>query len=494
MGRWVLKRPPTLTFENFLIYISGEFSYHRQNFITEEVEMPQSFDPVFGSWNTEKQLGSGTDGKVYLISRTNSDGTTEKSVLKMIRLGENRSEQKSFNTIADRADPEESEEGYYETIIKNITDNIEVIQNVDNGKRFVRYEEWETRRTSDGKGHIILIRLERARSLSDLLSEFSFTLDETLRLGVSVCRSLVRCRDFGYIYPNLKPENILFDRRGICKLGDFGSFSCLEPSRTSLAFKRTRYYMAPEFIRTGNVNGTVDTYSLGLVLYSLINRGRLPFTEKYPEKVTLGSLDKSLESRLAGEELPEPALYDEALFKIIKKACAFKPEERYLSPKQMLADLKNALEKKPFEETVYEDIYSVSGEKKPDEKTPMEDISSVSDLKKEEPQKPKKAVSLREEISIPNVSPMDYAGEKVKPKKKRPTNFEALPTNKKSKKASAAELKKLIILSAIALVLLILFIASVAMKMSSGAETTLSQAQDISQSLMIYGGYILYGI
>ena len=146
--------------------------------------MPQSFDPVFEQWYTENQLGSGTDGKVYSIIRKNADGSAERSVLKMIRLGENRSEKKSFNTIVEKDEAGDSEESYYETIIKNITDNIAVIQRVDNGKRFVKYEEWETRRTSDGKGYAVLIRLERARSLTDLLSELSFTLDETLRIGV----------------------------------------------------------------------------------------------------------------------------------------------------------------------------------------------------------------------------------------------------------------------------------------------------------------------
>ncbi len=452
--------------------------------------MPQSFDPVFGSWYTESQLGSGTDGKVYLISKSAPDGSAEKSVLKMIRLGENRNEQKTFNTIAERPEADDDEEGFYESIIKNITDNIAVIQKVDNGKRFVKYEEWETRRTSDNKGYIILIRLERTRSLSDLLSEFSFTLDETLRLGISVCRSLVRCRDFGYIYPNLKPENILFDRDGVCKLGDFGSFSCLEPSKTSLAFKRTQYYMAPEFVKSGNVNGTVDTYSLGLVLYSLINRGRLPFTEKYPEKVTINSLDLSLEKRLSGEELPAPALYDEALFRIIKKACAFKPEERYLSPKQMLSDLKNALEKKPFEETVYEDIYSVSSES--EEVKPTYDFEPIPVAPREAEPKPQKAVSLREEINIPNVKPMDYAGEKVTPRKKQANNFRALPTKKKKAvKASAAEMRKLVILAAIALVLFVLFVVSVSIRMNGGDAETLVES---ANTLMIYGGYILYGV
>ena len=453
--------------------------------------MPQSFDPVFEHWYTENQLGSGTDGKVYSIVRKNADGSAERSVLKMIRLGENRSEKKSFNTIVEKDEAGDGEESYYETIIKNITDNIAVIQRVDNGKHFVKYEEWETRRTSDGKGYAVLIRLERARSLTDLLSELSFTLDETLRIGVSICRSLVRCRDFGYIYPNLKPENILFDERGICKLGDFGSFSCLEPSKTSLAFKRTQYYMAPEFIRTGNVNGTVDTYSLGLVLYSLINRGRLPFTEKYPEKVTVSSLDLSMQKRLDGEELPEPALCDEALFRIIKKACAYKVEERYLSPKQMLADLKNALEKKPFEETVYEDIYSVTSEKKENFSAPFE---PEPQQKNQQAEKPPKAVSLREEIQIPDVTPMDYAGKEVKPRKKRPSNFEALPAARK-KETDASSVRKMIILALAALVLLVLFIASVAMKMKGDTGTTISQVMNgASNTLMIYGGYLFYGV
>lgn len=455
----------------------------------EEVKMPQSFDPVFGSWFTESQIGSGTDGKVYSLKRETADGKTEHSVLKIIRLGENRNEKKSFNNIVE---PDSSEEnGYYEKIIKNITDNIKVIQKVDNGKRFVKYEEWETRRASDNRGYIILIRLERARSLADLLNEFSFTLDETLRIGISVCRSLMRCRDFGYIYPNLKPENILFDERGICKLGDFGSFSCLEPSRTSFAFKRTQYYMSPEFIRTGNVNGTVDTYALGLILYSLINRGRLPFTEPYPQKLTVSSLDSSKQKRIDGEELPEPALCDEALFKIISKACAYKPEERYLSPKQMLADLKNALEKKPFEETVYDDVYSVSSEKE----EPLPESEKEPEEKKEEPKPAPRAVSLREEIQIPNVTPKDYAKEDLKPRKKRPNNFKALPTNaKKRSAANKTDIKQVIIFSVIALILLIFLVFSLSLKFKGSDNETTAAVLGVINSFAEYGGNLIYGV
>ena len=173
--------------------------------------MSQLFDPVFGDWYTETQLGSGTDGKAFTIVRTDETGKKHRAVLKTIRVGDYRNEKKSFNTLGDGPQKPTKEERQHQKIIRNITENIDIIRQADGGKHFVRYEEWEKRQTSDGKGTLILIRLEEMRSLADLLGQFSLTREETLRLGISVCRSLIRCRDFGYIYPNLKPENILFD-------------------------------------------------------------------------------------------------------------------------------------------------------------------------------------------------------------------------------------------------------------------------------------------
>lgn len=385
--------------------------------------MSQSFDPVFGEWYTEKQIGCGTDGKVYTLVKTNPDGSKERSVLKTIRIGSNRSESRDYNAIGEVSNAENAAGS--DEIIENITENIGIIQASDNGRHFVKYEQCAVRETSDGKGRLILIRLEQMRSLASLLNDFSFTLEETLRLGVSVCRSLMKCREFGYIYPNVKPENILFDRRGVCKLGDFGSFSCLEPSKTSIAFKRTQYYMAPEFIKNATINCTADTYSLGLVLYSLVNRGRLPFTEEYPQEVTVNGLDRSMKLRLAGEPLEKPALCSDALFEIIKKACAFKESDRYLSPKQMLADLENAISGKPFAKAEYEDIYSVSDEEKlaGQEKSEEESAGAAAessaredfDFEEEEPREP---ISLLDEIPIPDVTPGDYASAR-KPKKEK---------------------------------------------------------------------------
>ncbi len=422
--------------------------------------MTNSLNPVFGEWYTDKQLGTGTDGKVFTIYKEKYDGTRERAILKIIRLGENRSERKQFT--ADGNLSSETEDEYYENIINKIKTNIESVKKADNGKHFIRCEDIELRKASDGKGRLILLKLEMCRSLSDLLKDFSFTMDESLRLAINVCQALVKCRSFGYIYPNLKPENILFDTDGNCKLGDFGSFSCLEPSKTSIAFKRTQYYMAPEFIKSGNINCTADTYSLGLVLYALVNRNRLPFTEPYPEIVTINSLNMSTEKRMKGEKLPRPVFASDELWYVISKACAFNPKDRYFTPDQMLSDLKSVLENKPFEPAEYDDIYSQSIE---DEQQSEEVL--LPEIEKNEtqaqPEEETEVLSIKEEIQIPDI----ISTYRRKPTaKKKVQRYEKLPEIKKTNKNEKQMVKKLVVLSVILIILMILLVVCISMRVN----------------------------
>lgn len=429
--------------------------------------MPQSFDPVFNDWYTGKCIGNGTDGRVYEITR-NIYGKTQRSVLKTIRISDNRNENKGYNNINDIQSESHSDD--FLKIIDDITTNIDTIREVDGGKHFVKYEEWDVRDTSDKKGKIILIRLEEMRSLTNVLDKFSFTCEETIRLGISVCKVLIRCRDFGYVYPNLKPENILFDRKGICKLGDFGSFSSLEPAKSSVAFKRTEYYMAPEFMRTGKINCTCDTYALGLVLYMLVNRGRLPFTEPYPQDVTVNGLNKSRENRLKGLPLPSPATGTEELFKVIEKACAYKVEDRYLSPKQMLSDLKAVLEHKPNDEPVFDEIYSDSAQNdSTEEKETYVQYKNATDPFEEK-------IKLHEEITIPDIEPYKYANNDVNtPVRKNVATYSQLPKITSVKKHGIGNIKAILgIIIAIAIILFML-IVSVALRLTSD-ELRLTEA------------------
>lgn len=452
--------------------------------------MSNSLNPVFGEWYTDSQLGTGTDGKVFSIYRQKHDGTREYSILKILRLGENRNERKALEPQDDFITEEQDDE--YSKIIKSIIDNVRTLMSDDCGKHFVRYEDIELRNASDGKGKLILIKLERMRSLSDLLKEISFTLDETLRLGISVCKSLVKCRSFGYIYPNLKPENVLFNAEGICKLGDFGTFSTLEPAKTSIAYKRTQYYMPPEYFRTGNVNCTVDTYSLGLILYMLTNRGRLPFTPAYPENVTVNHLNDATEKRVAGQTFERPVFASDDLWKIIQKACAYKPNERYFTPEQMLCDLKNALANKPFEELRYDDVYSVSVPNS-SEDVLIPDIEESDNLT--EPEQEIEVVSLKEEIKIPDIGAgLGFYKKKPQTKKKQ-VKYAKLPEIKKKTKKPAYDLKKMIILAVLTALMFLLFIVSVVLQNSDTEQTLTTVTACIYNNIVVYSacGGAIYG-
>lgn len=454
--------------------------------------MSNSLNPVFGEWYVGRQLGNGTDGKAFTIYKEKYDGSRETSVMKILRLGENRNERKTFNLDGARED--ELQEGF-DKIIAKIIKNIETVKKADNGKFFIKYEDLELRNASDGKGKLILIKLEEGKSLAEVLKGFSFTLEETYRLGINICQALQKCRSFGYIYPNLKPENILFDREGRCKIGDFGSFSCLEPAKTSISYKRTQYYMAPEFIKTGNINCTCDTYSLGLILYMLTNRGRLPFTEPYPQNETINSLNESAIRRQRGEELPKPVLASESLWRIIIKACAFKPNDRYFTPEQMLSDLKNALNNQPFEEAKFDDVYSQSQpESDEDESVVIPDVEKDAAIEEKEID----VISIKEEIIIPELPKFDYKPNTARSITANDKKFEKLVDTKPKARFDFRGLKKVVVSAFIAVCLVLLFILSAVMNVSAVFATDVvftscEEAEADCETYFYSEGALLYG-
>lgn len=454
--------------------------------------MSNSLNPVFGEWYVGRQLGNGTDGKAFTIYKEKYDGSRETSVMKILRLGENRNERKTFNLDGARED--ELQEGF-DKIIAKIIKNIETVKKADNGKFFIKYEDLELRNASDGKGRLVLIKLEEGKSLAEVLKGFSFTLEETYRLGINICQALQKCRSFGYIYPNLKPENILFDREGRCKIGDFGSFSCLEPAKTSISYKRTQYYMAPEFIKTGNINCTCDTYSLGLILYMLTNRGRLPFTEPYPQNETINSLNESAIRRQKGEELPKPVLASESLWRIIRKACAFKPNDRYFTPEQMLSDLKNALNNQPFEEAKFDDVYSQSQpESDEDESVVIPDVEKDAAIEEKEID----VISIKEEIVIPELPKFDYKPNTARSITANDKKFEKLVDTKPKARFDFRGLKKVVVSAFIAVCLVLLFILSAVMNVSAVFATDVvftscEEAEADCETYFYSEGALLYG-
>ena len=149
---------------------------------------------------------------------------------------------------------------------------------------------------------------------------------------------MVACKEYDIIHRDIKPQNIFVSKYGDYKLGDFGIAKTVE--RTSGGTKIGTYkYMAPEVYNNQPYGTAADLYSLGLVLYWLLNERRMPFLPLPPAKLNVGMEESARARRFRGEQLPPPANGSRELKRIVLKACAFDPKERYASAAAMLKDL-----------------------------------------------------------------------------------------------------------------------------------------------------------
>ena len=186
--------------------------------------------------------------------------------------------------------------------------------------------------------------------------------------------------------------------------------------------------------------------------------------------MTINSLNEGVQKRAAGEKFPEPMLASDELKKIIAKACAFKPNERYFTPEQMLSDLTNALNNKPFEEAVYNDVYSVtnSGYDMPEDVL----IPDVEEFEKA-PEQETKVVSLKQEIKIPEIVP---TYKKETPVRKKITNYEKLPEIKRKKRRNKEMESRILTMLIITVLLFVLMVTSIVLNASGDEETIQSIA------------------
>ncbi|MCH5314354.1 MAG: protein kinase [Eubacterium sp.] len=104
--------------------------------------------------------------------------------------------------------------------------------------------------------------------------------------------------------------------------------------------------MAPEVYRDLPYNHTVDIYSLGIVLYRLLNHNRAPFLPKYPNTITYSDRENALSMRIKGEPIPDIDSIPRELNELVKKACAFNPADRYNSACELKNDLNVFLNRK----------------------------------------------------------------------------------------------------------------------------------------------------
>ena len=290
---------------------------------------------MFGKWYISKQLGACSYGKVFEIQRTDAlDGTVYRGALKAITIPSSPEELQSV-LDEDGLDRQGASSYFRETVVA-LNREIALMNKVKGHSNIVSYEDHDVIEHTDGIGWDILIRMELLTPISQYFKQFdTIPRQAVLRLGIDLCRALEVCEKYSIIHRDIKPANIFISDTGDFKLGDFGVARTASASTGASTFAGTVNYMAPEVFRREKYTASVDTYSLGLVMYQLLNANRMPFYPPYPQPLTALAKERAHDRRLAGEPLPDPVNASGPLADILRKACAPAPADRFASPTEM---------------------------------------------------------------------------------------------------------------------------------------------------------------
>ena len=284
-------------------------------------------------WEIVRVIGHGGFGTVYEIQR-DIFGKMEKAALKVISIPQSAEEiEELYSEGYDAATITDHFRDYLEDVIREYS----LMLGMKGHTNVVYCDDLRYVQHEDGIGWDIYIKMEL---LTPLMKALDKTYDErqTIRLGLDLCNALSLCRRENIVHRDIKPQNIFVSRTGDYKLGDFGVAKISE--KTASGTKIGTYeYMAPEVYRGQAYGGAADIYSLGLVMYWMMNERRTPFLPQPPQMPSVSAKEEARSRRFAGEALPAPQNGSEALRRIVLKACAFAPKDRYASPEQMRAEL-----------------------------------------------------------------------------------------------------------------------------------------------------------
>ena len=343
-----------------------------------DISYYKKYEPIFGEWSIVREIGEGSFGKVFEIERRDF-GYTYKAALKAITIPQSRSE---IERIADDGMGPESVTAYFRGFVQELVEEFRIMSKLKGESNIVSYEDHRVIEHTDEIGWDVFIRMELLTPLTKYAKEHGISRADVIRLGIDICSALELCRKNNIIHRDIKPENIFVSENGKFKLGDFGIAKTVEKTTGGLSKKGTYTYMAPEVYKGEAYGASVDIYSLGIVLYRFMNNNRTPFLPPYPTPIKYADRESAMACRIKGETLPAPANADEALSRVILKACAYSPRDRYLSPSDMRRDLEALLgdvEQQPdLDKTV--GIFSGKGTAKVDAP-----VTAPTDVKEPEP-------------------------------------------------------------------------------------------------------------
>lgn len=197
---------------------------------------------------------------------------------------------------------------------------------------------------SDGVAYFVMRYLEAGTLKDKMEAGRPLPLNDIDKIVTQLTDALSYAHTHGIIHRDLKPANALIDSHGNIFLTDFGIAKLMESASPRLtqtdAIMGTPAYISPEQAQSQPVDQRSDIYSLGIIVYEMVTGG-VPFTADTP----LAVLFKHISDPLPLPSLVKPDI-PPSIEKVILKALAKDPKDRFATAEEFVAAWKRALEEK----------------------------------------------------------------------------------------------------------------------------------------------------
>lgn len=282
---------------------------------------------ILPDWTLSYTISEKVNEKLYMAEKTSGD-TTKYSAIRAIWIpGSNEQTESLKEKLGD--------DGYRKHIsalVKKQKQDFNFLRGFCSKPGIANLREIYDISNSDDTAYLLVARYDYIQPLDEYIKDNGLTVGALVKLGIDVCRGLEQLKKLDYKHLNLTPDCIFFDGKGRFKIDgiDTDAIECHKSLNKNDSRQMAFYPAELDFNKYISYN--IDTYSLGLILYTLLNEGKLPFEKEM-------GFDDAVKHRLSGAKIPSPSYNAGKLNDIILKSCSFDPKKRYGTPYMMRKEL-----------------------------------------------------------------------------------------------------------------------------------------------------------